>query len=51
MPSVPRAGLREIDELARQSALPALVVASTLMMLELKGTVRQIGSMSYTLAR
>jgi DNA processing protein len=40
-----------IDELYRQSALPMPTVASTMMMLELKGTVRQIGSMSYTLAR
>jgi DNA processing protein len=40
-----------IDDLSRQSALPMPTVASTMMMLELKGTVRQIGSMSYTLAR
>jgi DNA processing protein len=39
-----------IDELSRRSALPMPTVASTMMMLELKGTVRQIGSMSYTLA-
>ena len=40
-----------IDDLSRQSALPMPTVASTMMMLELKGTVRQIGSMRYTLAR
>jgi DNA processing protein len=39
-----------IDDLSRQSALPTPTVASTMMMLELKGTVRQIGSMSYVLA-
>lgn len=40
-----------IDDLSRRSDLPMPTVASTMMMLELKGTVRQIGSMSYTLAR
>jgi DNA processing protein len=39
-----------IDDLSRQTALPAPTVASTLMMLELKGSIRQIGSMSYVLA-
>ena len=39
-----------IDELSRQSQMPAPTVASTLMILELKGAVRQVGSMSYTLA-
>jgi DNA processing protein len=39
-----------IDELSRQSAMPVPAVASTLMMLELKGSVRQIGSMSFVLA-
>jgi DNA processing protein len=39
-----------VDDLSRQSALPAPTVASTLMMLELKGAVRQVGSMSYVLA-
>ena len=39
-----------IDELARQTAMAAPTVASTMLMLELKGTVRQIGSMSYVLA-
>jgi DNA processing protein len=39
-----------IDDLSRQSALAAPTVASTLMMLELKGSVRQVGSMSFVLA-
>ena len=39
-----------IDELSRQSALTAPTVASTLMMLELKGAVRQVGTMSFVLA-
>ncbi len=39
-----------IDELARQTAMASPTVASTMLMLELKGTVRQIGSMSYVLA-
>jgi len=39
-----------IDELARQTAMAAPTVASTMLMLELKGTVRQIGAMSYVLA-
>jgi len=39
-----------IDELSRRSALAPPTVASTLMMLELKGTVRQVGTMSFVLA-
>ncbi|MGH2447799.1 MAG: DNA-processing protein DprA [Chloroflexota bacterium] len=39
-----------VDDLARLSQMAAPTVASTLLMLELKGSVRQIGSMSYTLA-
>jgi len=39
-----------IDELSRQTALAAPAVASTMLMLELKGTVRQVGSMAYVLA-
>jgi DNA processing protein len=39
-----------IDDLSRQSALPAPTVASTMMMLELKGSVRQVGTMSFVLA-
>lgn len=39
-----------IDELSRQSVLAPPTVASTLMMLELKGAVRQVGNMSFVLA-
>jgi DNA processing protein len=39
-----------IDELSRQSSLAAPTVASTLLMLELKGAVRQVGTMSFVLA-
>lgn len=39
-----------IDDLARQSTLPTPAVASTLMMLELKGAIRQVGTMSFVLA-
>jgi len=39
-----------IDELSRQTAMAAPTVASTLMMLELKGAVRQVGTMSFVLA-
>lgn len=39
-----------IDELSRQSALAPPTVASTLLMLELKGTVRQVGTMAFVLA-
>jgi DNA processing protein len=42
---------RHIDELTRTSALPANTVAATLTMMELKGMVKQIGSMHYVLAR
>lgn len=39
-----------VDELSRQSHLAAPTVASTLMMLELKGAVRQVGAMAFVLA-
>jgi DNA processing protein len=39
-----------VDELVRKSAMAAPHVASTLMMMELKGAVRQVGSMSFVLA-
>jgi DNA processing protein len=39
-----------IDDLCRQTEMHAPAVASTLMMLELKGSVRQIGSMAYVLS-
>ncbi len=40
-----------VDELIRESELPAKVVSSTLMMMELKGIARQVGGMQYVLAR
>ncbi len=40
-----------IDELTRQSELEANVVASTLVMMELKGMVKHVGGMHYVLAR
>ena len=40
-----------VDEICRQSALPIHEVSSTLAMMELKGMVRQVGGMQYTLAR
>ena len=40
-----------IDELGRQSALPAPDVSSTLTVLELRNLVRHVGSMHYVLAR
>jgi DNA processing protein len=40
-----------VDELCRVSKLPVHEVSSTLAMMELKGMVRQVGGMQYTLAR
>ncbi len=40
-----------IDELCRNSGLPAATVSSTLAMMELKGLVRQVGTMNYVLVR
>jgi DNA processing protein len=40
-----------IDEICRACGLAASVVSSTLAMMELKGMVRHVGSMNYTLAR
>ncbi|MGC9399818.1 MAG: DNA-processing protein DprA [Anaerolineae bacterium] len=42
---------RHVDELARASALPVEEVSSTLVMMELKGMVRQVGPLQYVLAR
>jgi DNA processing protein len=39
-----------IDEICRNSRLPIATVSSTLAMMELKGMVRQLGGMNYTLA-
>jgi DNA processing protein len=40
-----------IDEVCRHVKLPVSQVSSTLAMMELKGLVRQVGTMSYVLAR
>jgi DNA processing protein len=40
-----------IDEVCRASGLPIATVSSTLAMMELKGMVRQVGTMSYILSR
>jgi DNA processing protein len=40
-----------IDEVCRSSGLPVSTVSSTLAMMELKGLVKQMGPMSYILAR
>jgi DNA processing protein len=40
-----------IDELSRKSGLPNSLVNSTLMLMELKGTVQQVGGMRYALVR
>ncbi|HEV2654669.1 MAG TPA: DNA-processing protein DprA [Ktedonobacteraceae bacterium] len=42
---------RHVDEIIRASNLPAHLVSSTLTMMELKGMIRQVGSMQYVLAR
>ncbi len=40
-----------VDEVCRSSGLPISTVSSTLAMMELKGLVKQVGPMSYALAR
>ncbi|MFC2065990.1 DNA-processing protein DprA [Chloroflexota bacterium] len=40
-----------IDEVCRGSGLPASTVSSTLAMMELKGLIKQVGTMNYVLAR
>jgi DNA processing protein len=40
-----------IDEVCRKSGLAAATVSGTLAMMELKGLVKQVGSMNYVLAR
>ncbi len=40
-----------IDEVCRASGLPVSVISSTLAMMELKGMVKQVGSMNYALCR
>ena len=41
----------ELDELIRECGLPTMTVTSTLMMMELKGMVKQVGSMQFVLGR
>ena len=40
-----------IDQVCRNSGLPAATVSGTLAMMELKGLVKQVGTMNYVLAR
>jgi hypothetical protein len=40
-----------IDEVCRASGLPISTVSSTLAMMELKGLVKQVGTMNYVLSR
>jgi DNA processing protein len=40
-----------IDDVGRQCGLPIATVSSTLAMMELKGTVKQVGGMNYIIAR
>ncbi|OGO32132.1 MAG: DNA protecting protein DprA [Chloroflexi bacterium RBG_16_56_11] len=40
-----------IDEICRLAGLPAATVSGTLAMMELKGMVKQVGTMNYILAR
>ena len=40
-----------IDELSRESGLPAAEVSSTLTLMELKGMVQQVGGMKYVACR
>ena len=40
-----------IDEICRSSGLPVSTVSSTLAMMELKGLIKQMGTMNYVLAR
>ncbi len=40
-----------IDEVCRSSGLPTSVVSSTLAMMELKGLIKQVGTMNYVLSR
>ena len=40
-----------VDDLIRESGLPTTTVTATLMMMELKGMVKQMGGMQFVLAR
>jgi DNA processing protein len=46
-----RAEPKHIDEICQQSKMPAHAVSGTLAMMELKGLVKQVGSMNYALVR
>jgi DNA processing protein len=45
-----QAGELHVDDLCRQCDLPAATASATLMLMELKGIVRQTGNMQYALA-
>ena len=40
-----------IDEIIRESGLPVTTVVPTLLMMEIKGMIKQVGAMQYILAR
>ena len=40
-----------VDELICESGMAKTIVSSTLMMMELKGMIKQVGGMQYVLAR
>ena len=42
---------RHVDEIIRDSGLPTTIVSPTLMVMELKGMIKQLGGMQYVLAR
>jgi DNA processing protein len=42
---------RHVDDVSREAGLPVAVVSSTLVLMELKGLVRQAGSLSYVRGR
>lgn len=42
---------RHVDELIRESQLPTMKVTATLLEMELKGMIRQVGRMQFVLAR
>lgn len=42
---------RHIDDLIRESDLPAMIVAATLMTMELKGMIKQVANMQFVVGR
>ncbi len=42
---------RHVDDIIRDTGLPTHTVTATLIVLELKGMVKQVGAMHYTLVR